>query len=269
MTKLEFDNGDSLYFDHQPGRPGRPLFAFFNALTGDVAMWDSHIAPALRAEGFGTLLFNYRGQQDSPISADVTITAAQMTADAKKLLALLGAPNVVSVGLSIGGYFAIRAHLGGTPFAGHVLLNTLRVDGPRLAWINAAVHRASLTGGGALVRDLYAPLLFNEAWQAQNRSNFLKDEPYEPLSETSEEARLLASGSTADWSLDWEEIRVPVQVVTGVQDRVFRDADAIEAILRRLPNAEATDLPQCGHMIPVEDPDAAVRACLRLAERLP
>ena len=44
---------------------------------------------------------------------------------------------------------------------GLVLINTLRVDNPRLEWINDAVVRAAETGGLDLLRDLFAPLLFN------------------------------------------------------------------------------------------------------------
>jgi len=268
MAQLTFDNGDRLFFDHQPGVSGRPTFVFFNALTGDVGMWQAQIAPALRADGFGTLLFNYRGQKDSPISPDIAITAAQITADCQTLIASCDVARPISVGLSIGGYFAVRAQLAGTAFAGHVLLNTLRVDGPRLAWINAAVHRAVLTGGGALIRDLFAPLLFSERWLAQNRTHSLKDEAYLPASATSEEARLLAAGGTADWSIAWQDIDVPVAVLTGLDDRVFRDPAAIAGIVARLPRAETTELADCGHMVPVEDPAAVVTACRRIAERI-
>ena len=268
MPQFAVGADDALFYQHDPADDGKATFAFFNALTGETAMWAAQIAPALRAQGFGILLFNYRGQKNSPVSDDVTISAAQITNDCAGLLDSLAIPKLVAVGLSIGGYFSIRAQLQGTSFAGHVLLNTLRADGPRLAWVNAATHRAVLTGGGALIRDLYGPLLFNEDWQAQNRQNFLTDALYEPMPADHVDARLMASGGTADWNIPWKDINVPVEVVTGMQDRVFRNEEVIASIVARLPDVAATDLPNCGHMVPVEQPQAVIDACERIAGRI-
>lgn len=269
MTHLPLKNGDTIFFAHHDAAPDKPTFAFLNALTGDTAMWSAQIAPALEACGFGTLLFNYRGQKHSKIADDVEISASQITQDCQLLLAHLNLSKLVAVGLSIGGYFSIRAQLDGTSIAGHVLLNTLRADGPRLAWVNAATYRAVRTGGAPLLRDLYAPLLFNQEWQQQNRQNFLQDQEYAAVPATHIDARLMAAGASANWDIDWEQIDVPVEVVTGMQDRVFRDETSIAAILNRLPDAHACDLPDCGHMIPVEKPQAVIDACKRIAERLP
>lgn len=268
MPQFELTPGNQLYYLLEPALNGKPTFAFFNALTGETAMWAAQIAPALREQGFGTLLFNYRGQKNSPIAENVTITAAQVTADCQDLLDGLAIPNLVAVGLSIGGYFSIRADLNGTNFVGHVLLNTLRVDGPRLAWINAATYRTMLIGGGVLIRDLYGPLLFNEEWQAANRQLALQTDNYVALSPDDKDARLMASGATANWDIPWEEVGAPLEIVTGLQDRLFCDKEAINSILQRLPNAQKTDLADCGHMVPLERPQAVVDACTRLAGRL-
>lgn len=268
MSQFALNEQDRLHYRLLPPTDNRATFVFFNALTGETAMWAETIVPQLQAQGFGALLFNYRGQKDSPIGDDVAITAEQITADSKALLEYLQIQNLVSVGLSIGGYFAIRAQLAGCAFAGHVLLNTLRVDGPRLEWINAATVRAVMTGGAALLRDLYSPLLFSEGWQRQNRQNFLADTPYRSQSASDIDVRLIAAGGTADWNIPWEAIGQPVEVVAGVQDRLFRDPIVIDELLSRMPNARAVELDDCGHMIPVERPDAVVAACERIAERL-
>ena len=268
MPQFTLGEADELFYQHEPAGEDKATFAFFNAITGETAMWATKIAPALKAQGYGTLLFNYRGQKNSPVSDDVRISAHQITSDCKSLIESLAIPKLVTVGLSIGGYFGVRAHLQGASVAGHVLLNTLREDSPRLAWINDATYRAVLTGGGALIRDLYAPLLFNEGWQAHNRQSFLTDAPYEPLSADHIDARLMAAGGTADWNISWEDIRVPVEVVTGTQDRVFRNEEVIAKIMRRLPDALATDLSDCGHMVPIEQPDAVISVCERIAGRI-
>ena len=79
---------DALDFAHQPpAAPDGLTFVFFNALTGDAASWDAVIGPALRARGHGTLLWNFRGQPNSPCADPASITAGGIVADAVSLLA--------------------------------------------------------------------------------------------------------------------------------------------------------------------------------------
>jgi 3-oxoadipate enol-lactonase len=236
---------DALYFEHRPpATDDGATFVFFNALTGDAASWEAEVAPALRAEGHGTLLWNFRGQKDSPFGAPEAISAQQIVADAVTLLAAAAPRRPVYVGLSIGGLFAAQAHLGGAPCAGLLLINTLRQAGPRLEWVNAAVHRAALAGGGRLIQDLYLPLLSGPAWQAANRGNFLQDQPYEPLDPTSGTALLLAAGKGADWDLPYERLTMPVTVLSGLQDRVFFDAADVAELYARLPRCGADRPPR-------------------------
>jgi 3-oxoadipate enol-lactonase len=258
---------DGLYYEHQPPAGG-VTFVFFNALTGDAASWEAMIAPALRAEGHGSLLWNFRGQKDSPFVNPSVIGAAQIVADARALIRALAPARPVHVGLSIGGLFAARAHLAGAPCEALLLINTLRKAGSRLDWVNAAVHRAALTGGGRLIQDLYMPLLCSSAWLAANRQRFLQDEPYAPIDPASGVACLLAAGADADWDLPYERLTVPVTVLSGLQDRVFYDAADVAALAARLPDARTVDLPDIGHLVPMERPQAVVDACLALVERL-
>jgi 3-oxoadipate enol-lactonase len=269
MPVHELGPNDGLYFEHQPPSAARGVtFIFFNALTGDTLAWETMIAPALRANGHGTLLWNFRGQRDSPFSNPGAIGARPIVADGVALIQALAPARPVYVGLSIGGLFAARAHLAGAPCGALLLINTLRKPGPRLKWVNAAVHRAALTGGGRLVQDLYMPLLSGPAWQAANRHDFLKDAPYEPVDPASGVALLLAAGTGADWDLPYERLAMPVTVLSGLQDRVFYDAGDVAELRARLPDAQTIDLPDVGHLVAMERPQAVVDACLALVERL-
>jgi pimeloyl-ACP methyl ester carboxylesterase len=269
MPMHQLGPDDALYFEHRPpADDGGLTFVFFNALTGDAASWEAGIAPAMRAEGHGTLLWNFRGQKDSPFGTPEAVGARQIVADAVTLMAAQTTQRPVYVGLSIGGLFAAQAHLAGAPCAGLLLINTLRKAGPRLEWVNAAVHRAALTGGGRLIQDLYLPLLSGPAWQAANRGNFLHDQPYEPLDPSSGTALLLAAGKGADWDLPYERLTMPVTVLSGLQDRVFFDAADVAELRARLPDAERIDLPDTGHLVTLERPQAIVEACRALAARV-
>lgn len=270
MPVHDLGPGDGVYFEHvSPAADDGLTFVFFNALTGDAASWETAIAAPLRAHGHGSLLWNYRGQTSSPFSPARPIEAAEIVADATELITARAPARPAYVGLSIGGLFAADAHIAGVPCAGLVLINTLRKDGPRLEWMNEAVYRCALTGGGELIRDLYLPLLAGPAWLAANRENFLRDEPYTPLDPKSGTARLLAASNSTDWDIPYERLDVPAIVISGLQDRVFFDAADVAELSARMPRAERIDIADVGHLITMERPEAVVDACLRLAASIP
>ena len=152
---------------------------------------------------------------------------------------------------------------------GIVLINTLRRIGPRLQWIGDALVRAAEVGGLDLFRDLYLPLLMNEDWQAGNRANFLKPEPYEPLALDSGHYKLLAeAGRSGNWELPYESLNLPVLVITGLQDRVFLDLKDVDGLFARLPNARRVDMGDAGHLIPMERPEALAEALIDFAREL-
>ena len=258
MTILNLCDGNSLFHVyHPPANSDGKTFVFFNALTGDLDMWEGNIGEALRAVGHGTLSFNFRGQRDSDFTPDVTLTPSQIVADAARVMGHVQPPRPVMVGLSIGGLFAAQLHLGGTPGSradAIVLINTLRIDGPRLRWINEAVVRGAEVGGVELFKDLFLPVLFGEKWLGENRGDYLKDDPYTPLDQDTGTYQLLKHASEADWNVPYEKLDMPVLVMTGLQDHVFYEADAVNSLSARLPNATRLDIPDAGHLLPVEAP---------------
>lgn len=266
MQTFELSAGNTLTYAHQPpGAPQGVTFVFFNALTGNAAMWSGAIASRLHGAGHGTLVYNMRGQADTRYAADVVLDAQLASADAVALLGALAPQRPLYVGLSIGGLFAARAHLQGAPCVGMALINTLRRDGPRLQWINTAVSNAAALGGPALVMDLLAPMLFDEPWLSANRQAALDPARYQPLDPGSGVHRLLASAGAADWNVPWEALDVPVLVLTGQRDRVFYEEADVAALSARLPRATRVDLADAGHMVPLEQPDTFVAALLDLA----
>lgn len=270
MPTLSLSEGNELSYDHtEPTGANGLTFVCFNALSGDKAMWTDSIGTRLRDAGHGLLIWNFRGQADSPFTID-EFSEEQIVDDAMALFREVQPKRPVHIGLSIGGLFAMNAmQRGGEGRAeGLVLINTLRKAGPRLDWVNHAVVRCAETGGMGLMRDLFSPLLMNAEWQRANRENFLGDGPYEPLGSGDGALMLLKSGIGADWSVDYEAIDVPVLSLTGLQDRVFRDPDDIDALSARIANLTRIDVPDAGHMIPVERPDVLADAILTWSQKL-
>ena len=258
MPVLEIGPGDALYYEFQSPETGSGCtFVFFNALTGDTSNWESVIGPSLRSAGHGTLAYNMRGQSKSPFAPGTRLNMELIVRDAAALLKELRPPRPILTGLSIGGLFAARAILEGTEAKGLVLVNTLRKDGPRLQWIGDALVRAAEVGGLDLFRDLFLPLLMNEDWLASQRSNFIKPGGgYTPLEPESGHYKLLSeAGREADWNIPYEDLKLPVLVVTGLQDHVFLEREAVAELFSRLPDAKRVDLPDAGHLIPAERPE--------------
>lgn len=263
MSTFEISPGNSLAYEYRPPTDTAGItFVYFNALTGDKTMWETAVDPSLAASGHGMLTFNYRGQAGSPFTS-ASFNEASIVADASALIEHVQPSSPVYVGLSIGGLFAAKVHLDQAAPSAHglVFINTLRRDGPRLQWLNDAVVRAVEIGGLDLLRDLYAPLLFNEQWQRDNRQSFLKHTGYTPLGPDDGDYLLLKSGATADWNVPLEQIHVPVLNITGLQDRVFFNATDVDALLNRLPDLQRVDMADAGHLVPAERPtelDAAL-----------
>lgn len=268
MTLLSLGPKDGLYYEYFPGQEENGVtFVFFNALTSDTNAWESVIAKALRDLGHGTLTFNYRGQTDSLFSPELTLDENLIVSDALALLKEINPRRPLLVGLSIGGLFAAKACLAGISACGLVLINTLRKDGPRLQWIGDALVRAVTIGGLDLFRDLFLPLLMNDEWQRENRNSFLKEPPsYEPLSREHGHYKLLnAAGRLSDWDLSYEDLRLPCLVLTGLQDHVFLELDAVEELSSRLPNMKRIDVKEAGHLLPAEVPEKLVSILSKFA----
>ncbi len=266
MPTLTLSPGNTLAYEHVAPSDGGKTFVCFNALSGDMTMWTASIGEALKANGHGWLIYNLRGQAGS----DYTISAfteEQIVEDAMALLEEVKPVRPVHVGLSIGGAFGLKAHMaGGAGKAdGLVLINTLRKDSPRLNWINDAVVRVFATGGGDLLKDLYSPLLMNEDWQAENRSGFLGNAGYAPCAPNDPALMLLKSGPTADWNMTYEAVDVPVLIISGLQDRVFFNAEHVTELAGRLSKGQRVDFANAGHMIPVERPAELSEAILKFA----
>ncbi len=269
MAHLDLSPGNALYYEYRaPARDGASTFVFVNALTGNTGAWESVIGPVLRDEGYGTLSYNFRGQDASPFAADVALTPDLIVDDLCTLMQTVAPERPVLVGLSIGGLFAAHAILRGAAVEGLVLLNTLRRIGPRIAWVNDALPHLVARGGVRLFLDAMFPLLVNEEFAASARNGFLSEAPYEPLDPDHGHMNLMTHSTGADWDVPYEKLTLPVHVITGLQDRVFLDQGDVEALYARLPDATREEWDDTGHLIPQERPEKLADALAAFGDRL-
>ncbi len=270
MKMLELSPGNQLAYDYQaPASANGHTVVFINPITGDVGMWNEQIVPALHQQGIGTLVYNFRGQAQSTYTSGTDLTDKLIVSDLRALLAAVNPPNPVLAGLSIGGLYAARAMLEGSPVAALVLINTLRRITTRLDWMNEASLRVMEVGGPNLMKDLYFQLLVGEPYQQANRQNFLADKPdYTPLPKDSGAWNLLTWMGKSDWDIDWAGLTVPTLVVTGTQDRVFYDKPVHDELLALLPDARHVVMADAGHMLPAEQPAQFINALSEFVKQL-
>lgn len=266
MPLFPIDDANSLYYEHTPPtRQGAPTLIFVNALTGSTQAWEAVVGPRLRDAGFGTLSYNFRGQEGSPFDPARALTPDLIVADLVSMLRGLDPAHPILVGLSIGGLFAAQAVLAGATAKGLVLLNTLRRIGPRIAWVNEAMPKLVAAGGIRLFLDALFPLLVNQEFAAAARPGFLQDQPYEPLDPDHGHFNLMRHASEADWALDYARLTLPTLVITGLQDRVFLEPEVVDELYAALPDARREDWSDAGHLLPQERPERLATALARFA----
>ena len=268
MSMLQISVGEELYYEYTEPISTSKTFVFVNALTGNTGMWSDQICGRLQSAGYGTLCYNFRGQQDTVFGDGTSLTPTLIVEDLCFLLSKLNPPSPILVGLSIGGLFAAQACLAGLNASGLVLINTLRKPSQRLDWINRAMVCLAKIGGGRLVMTANMPVIATPDLLAQMWDNTFSNEPYEVPEETDGLLRLMVGSLDTDWNVPYEKLEQPVLLLTGAYDRLFRIDDDIRDLKARIPEAEEKLFLDAGHLIPLEKPVQFCDNLLGFASRL-
>jgi len=269
MSRLDIAAGESLHYEYEaPGARGA-TFVFVNALTGNTGTWQHpEIGPKLRAAGYGTLAWNFRGQVETSFAPGTRLTPRLIVEDLLRVVERLEPPKPVLVGLSIGGLFAAQGILGGIDAAGLVLINTLRKPGARLQWINDAMVAMARAGGSRLLMTANLPMLVNPEQLVAMRSSIMTGEPFAPMDPADGLMRLMEGSLETDWDFPWEKLKLPVLIMTGLHDRVFRVEKDVAELTARIPQRRSVTFDDAGHLVPVERPQKFTRSLLEFAATL-
>ena len=89
MSTLQISVGEELYYDYTEPTSTSKTFVFVNALTGSTGMWSGHICECLQSAGYGTLCYNFRGQQDTVFGDATDLTPSLIVTDLCLLLSKL------------------------------------------------------------------------------------------------------------------------------------------------------------------------------------
>ncbi|SIO11431.1 alpha/beta fold hydrolase [Vannielia litorea] len=268
MSFLEIDDTSRIYYQHLEAENGRQTFLFVNSSGAKAAVWEQDIAPGLHAHGYGVVTVDFRGQGRTEFSAQSTFEQDEIVSDLRRVIEHLGLERIILVGLSIGGLHAARLWQTGSPCDALVLVNTLRKKGPLTEWIAELEHRLMDLGGERLLHDAFRPVTVSTRQLGNIRPRFLTPEPYAPLPEGHPRNRISAASRHVDWGFPWETIDVPVLVLTGLHDRLFRVQADVDELTASIPRAETVEFPDEGHALHTENPTRFVEELARFGERI-
>lgn len=267
MAEFEISGSEALYYEYVAPVSKANTFVFVNALTGNTTMWTNTICGHLHDAGYGTLVYNFRGQLNTRFGDETDLNPRLIVEDLCSLMQGIAPPAPILVGLSIGGLFAAQACLAGAPASGMVLINTLRKPTQRLDWINQAMVRMARLGGGRLVMMANMPVIATPDLLANMWETSFDPAPFEAPAKTDGLLRLMIGALETDWDFPYEELKLPTLLMTGKHDRLFRiDADIAE-LKARLSDVQEKIYPHAGHLIPLEAPDEFSTDLLEFASR--
>ncbi len=268
MSNFNIDTKNSIYYEYVKPKNNTYTFVFVNALTGNTSAWNGLIGERLKNESYGFLTYNFRGQINSSFDKNIRLTSEIITSDLLKLINHLSLKKIILCGLSIGGLYAAIVSLEKIDVKGLVLINTLRKPSLRLQWINQAMVNAAKLGGGALVMDMGMPVIASPEFLNKVKSNALIFENYKPLKKNDGILKLMEGSMSANWSFDWSKIKIPTLIMTGHLDKMFRIPEDIKELVKKIKNPITIELPSCGHLIPLEEPNQFSDHIINFAKNL-
>ena len=256
--------GVKLYYE-EAGQ-GRPL-VFVHEFAGDGASWRSQVN--FFARRYRTIAFNARGYPPSDVPKDPDAYSQRQAAeDVRGVLDHLGIAQAHVCGLSMGGYAtlhfglewperALSLTIAGCGYGSATDRETFRQDSERVA---QGFERDIATAGDAYSRGPY-------------RVQFLAKDP---VGWQEFHDRLVAGSglghaltlrgvqmrrpSVLDLGDRMARLRVPALIVTGDEDEPCLEPGLF--MKRKLPAAGLLVIPNSGHTINLEEPDAFNRGLL-------
>lgn len=229
-------------------RAGLPV-VLLHAFPLSSSMWEPQ-REALKA--FRVIAPDLRGFGGTPLAAPWFIEHA--AGDLFETLDGLGVEKAVLVGLSMGGYVALRAAEKAPARVKALVLCDTRAeaDGNEAKLKRAAaVDFVRTHGTAAFVGPFLKDALGSKA--SPKMVEFLKGVA-EKASPEAVAAALAALAARPDATAGLAAIKVPVAVLVGSQDKIT-PLPAAEAIRSRVPGAELHMIPDAGHFSSAENPE--------------
>lgn len=244
--------GVTIHFEER-GAPGGVPVLFVHGFPFRSAMWDLQVEAVSRR--YRVVTYDIRGLGKSDVG-DGQYTIESHVDDLVGLLDHLHIDRTVVVGLSMGGYIALRA-LERSPerFIAAVLCDTRsEADDNAGKTKRAAGAVAVKRDGAAAFADSFVPAVFApESLQSKPAAVELIRGMISATSPLSIAGHLIAMAARTDTTASLASIQVPTLIMVGEKDAVTPPA-AARAMHERIPGSELHVVPGAGHMSNLENP---------------
>jgi 3-oxoadipate enol-lactonase len=260
-------NGANIHYIAQGDPQGLPL-VFLHGFPFSHAMW----IPQLRAldKSFYTIAYDLRGHGQSSVG-DGQYTLEGHVDDLLCLLDQLKIDKAVVVGLSMGGYIALRA-LERNPerFRAAVLCDTRsEADSDeaklrRAAQVKQVKQKGSADFAEGFLKAVFAQVSFEERPQAVTEIRRIISQT-QPLSIA---GTLLALAARSDTTRSLPKLRIPTLILVGELDTIT-PAEAARAMHEKIAGSKLAVIPRSGHLSNFENPEDFNRHFLEFLQGIP
>ncbi|MGA9119899.1 MAG: alpha/beta fold hydrolase [Bacteroidota bacterium] len=259
-------NGANLLVDQSGNAAGMPV-VFIHGFPFSHAMWDAQVQAAGRF--FRTVAYDIRGHGMSDVG-DGQYTIEGHVDDLFALLTALDIDRPVIVGLSMGGYIALRAlERDQTRFCAAVLCDTRSEADSNEAKLKrfAAAGEVKRSGSEAFAKEftgvVFAPGAEDRIPEAvQKIRSIIAHTP--PLSIAGTQ---LALASRTDTTAALPSFNLPVLILVGEHDRTT-PVTAAEAMHAQIPGSQLFVVPRAAHMSNLENPEFFNARLMRFLEEV-
>lgn len=248
-----------------------PGLVLLNGYGASGSVWPRGWLTSLRAR-FQVVTPDVRGGGWSRF-AEVPFTIADLAGDVVRVLDAAGIDRAVVLGLSMGGMVAQETALTASHRVTGLVLAATRPPLPEFSFPPLSSSVAFLRGPGA---EQGLAAFQRRLWTSAtapgfaDRNSDLLDELVEqsvarptPRSLLVHQLRAMTGWGHAE---RLATLDVPTAVVHGVEDRFSRPENG-RALARLIPGATLTELPDAGHLLPLEAPDALITAIDEVRDR--
>jgi 3-oxoadipate enol-lactonase len=236
------------------GPPTALPVIFVHGFPFSHAMW--HHQLPLVAKHFRTIAYDVRGLGESS-AGDGILTIEGHVDDLLTLLDRLQIGRTAIVGLSMGGYIALRA-LERNPqrFSAAVLLDTRSEADSNEGRLNRAksisdvMHRGAAAFAEEFSRKVFAPGSF----QTVPAETVLIRQIIGNTLPLAIAGTLLALAARTDTTASLTSVRIPTLIMVGEHDAIT-PPEASQAMHERIAGSQMQIIPNAAHMSPMENPE--------------
>ena len=251
---------------HVLDRGRGPALLLVHGFPLDHTMWREQVDDL--AQTFRVIAPDLRGFGRSDVSTG-TVSMRQMADDLAMLLDALGLREPITLcGLSMGGYVAWQFWRRYADRLERLILCDTRADKDTEEMARGRLETAErvLAEGPAVVAEGMLPKLFADV-TVKTQPALVEDMRRVMLATAREgiAAALRGMALRDDMTAVLGQVNTPTLVICGQHDAISR-VEEMRDIARQLPQAEFVEIPDAGHMAPLEKPElvnAAIRRFLQ------